>query len=178
MVRRRDLDEIINGPGRQREGVMHALRHASFMKDNGLLSEREAKALQRYFAAQIFDTAHGEELDRMMDSGEVDRLQELGGYDDDTADPDGEDQFRHEAGSKVVIHFFSDAAARGIIEPEQALEILGKYIQVPEGDDPREIVRSLLSMVSKARQDEPPEKSDDERLADYTKNYDRKRSRR
>ena len=46
MARRKDFQEILGGSADQRRGQMHALRHAVHMADNGLLSKREAAALQ------------------------------------------------------------------------------------------------------------------------------------
>jgi hypothetical protein len=178
MARRKDLEEIL-WPGGQRRGVMHALRHAVHMMDSGLLSEREAKALERYFSSEILDSLHGDELDRAMADGEVDRLQARGGY-DDGEDQDEADGFRYKTAVKVIVHFFADAAQRDLIEPEQALEVIGEYLDLSEIDaDPVDLIHGLIDTIhEKSEEKTAPEKSGDEQLADYMNRYDRLGTRR
>jgi hypothetical protein len=177
MARRKNYEEILR-PGASRRGLTHALNHAGYMRRSGLLSQDEANALERYFASELLNSMHGDELDQAMSNGDVDRLQELGGYSDDETDQDEADARRHAAATKVIVHFFADAAQRGIIEVEEALKVLRQYVQVAESDDPGETIDALMDMVRTPAEKAAPEPSADEQIDDYTRRYDKKRTRR
>jgi hypothetical protein len=133
------------------------------------------------------DTTDGEEFDRDLKSGMLDKMLELAGYDDDE-DPDEADARRQAVVAKVAAHLLLDAVDQGLMKPRDALEHLVEYIALPDGheDDPhaaaaelwRDIHAGKRLRLADVMRESRATSSQKKEVEDYISRYDRKRSRR
>ena len=65
----------------------------------------------------------GDDFDRMLASGELDRVRAASGY-EDGEDPEAVDGRRHGVGVRVLVNLLAGAAQRGDIKPAEALEAI------------------------------------------------------
>ncbi len=116
-------------------GISRAMAHAAFMHQNGHLSAAEVADLRSYAANAGLEHLPESEWTKMYESGDLDRVRADFGYPDGT-DPEVEDARRHAVSVKVLTHLLSTAARDGLIDRDQALQVIRQHTEVPEGDDP------------------------------------------
>ncbi len=147
-MRKKSLEQIVSDdPERERTGAYRAMEHALDMAGRGHFSPAEMRDLQRLFAQAYRDTMPGDEYDARRKDGSFNQLQDLCGYGDDE-DVDEADARCERLGVQVIASFFANAAAAGLIEPQQALEEIAKYAALPAGEDAAGVVGAVMDMLA------------------------------
>lgn len=135
MAMRRTQQDILAPASRKNmlDGLTRGVQHAGLMRQQGFLSKREAEMLAAHAVGQHMEHMPLEGFAAAMDNGEIDKMHALTGY-EDGEDPEEVEAERHATAVKVLVNFFADAASKGHISPEAALEAIQEHVDVPKGD--------------------------------------------
>lgn len=132
-------------------GISRALSHGNFMAKQGALSAAEVKDLEKAALSERINHLSGDDFDKALNSGELDKARELAGYEDDE-DPSEADARRAGVVHKVFVHMLALAGLHGAIDPSDALDAIAEHTDVPEEGDNHELLTQALANASKPGQ--------------------------